>query len=197
MMNTLLPVSILLFRLIHVYLSHRIMTADERRALNNFILVFTFGVPIMLSTGVFYYKERYKPYQQCIGDEIVGPDFLDLPYLHPLLFVIRIIFLTRSFFIPVGYTLIIFFTERAAKKAPGLSETSRANRRARNAVNAKFNSYIWMFEMSSSAVFLFKCPFSTRVYLLLSFGVSPLLYLVGMEESRSMLKNLLKKIMRT
>ena len=196
MMNALLPVSILLFRLIHVYLSHRIMTADERRALNNFILAFTFGVPVLLATGIFYYKEHYKPYQQCIGDGVVGPNFLNLPTLHPLPLATIIVFLIRSSFIPIGYTLIFFFTERTARKAPGLSESARAKRRARNAVNAKFNCYIWMFEMSGSVVLLFKGTFINRTYILLSFGISPLLYLIGMEESRSELQNLLTKLMR-
>ena len=196
MMNGLLPISILLFRLTHVYWSNRIMTRNQRRALSGIICVFTFGVTIFLTAGVFFYKEHYKPYQQCVGQVVDSSNFFDLPNLHPLRLTTIMVFFIRSFFVPIGYICIFYFTERTAKNAPGLSETSRIKRRAQNAVNAKFNCYIWMAEMLSFAVLIFNDPFSARIYLVLSFGVSPILYLVGMEESRLELLHFLMNLLR-
>ena len=184
MMNALISVSILLVRLIHVHWSDRIITADKRKALNCIIIVFTFGVSFSLTAGVFYYKDQFKLYRNCIGDPLVGSNFFDLPILHPLPLATTTVFLARSFSVPIGYIFIFFFTEKTTRKAPGLSENSRKKRRIQNAVNAKFNFYVWMCEMSSYAVHLFKGTFSARIYLVLSFGVSPILYLLGMEETR-------------
>ena len=85
---------------------------------------------------------------------------------------------------PVGYAYIFWFRHKTAVEAKGLSENARINRRMRNVVNAKFNFYIWLSEMSSFIGLAFGGKTSSLIYAFISFGVSPMLYLVGMEETR-------------
>ena len=186
MMNGLLSVGIVIFRVIHVCKPRWVMTANQRTFLNYSILVFIFGIDILLTVGAFYYKTSYSHYQLCIGqlDQIHGGLRWDLPILNPFHLMSIFVFVSRTILVPLGYTLIFNFRNNTTEKAKGLSESSRAYRRMRNIVNAKFNCYIWLSEMSSYIGLLFASKTSSLIYAFTSFGVTPLLYLAGMEETR-------------
>ena len=193
MMNGVLPVGIVTHRLIYVCCPTRVMTTEQKKRLNFIILALMLGISFAITASALYYKEHYDKYQICLGKITLGPPW-DLPSLHPLPLCTIAVMILRTVSVPIGYALIFFFRRKTDRKAPGLSETSRKRRMARNAVNAKFNFYIWMSEISSYLVLIFGGTFSRRLYMVLSFGVSPILYLLGMEETRVELKKIGDKI---
>ena len=193
MLNGLLPVGIVIYRLIRVCCPSWVMTTEQRRSLNYFILVLTLGSSIGLTASAFYYREHYEKYQMCLGDSFEGPVW-DLPSLHPFPLATKASLFSRAIFVPIGYVLIYFFRRKTDKKAPGLSENSRIKRMTRNVVNAKFNFYVWLSEMSCFIVLIFRDTFSLRLYMVLSFGLTPILYLLGMEETRTELQKIQKHI---
>ena len=192
-MNGLLPVGIVLFRVFHACYPRRVMTAVQKRDLNYSILTLTLGVSVVLTGVALYYKDHYGHYHKCINKDYDGPTW-DLPLSHPFQLACHVFFLSRTLLVPIGYILIFLSRKKDANDAPGISEKSRKMRRTRNAVSAKFNFLIWLSEMSSFIVFIFEGPISDRIYLIISFGVSPLLYLAGMEETRIRLQLLAKNL---
>ena len=188
MLNGLIPVGIVAYRVIFVCKSSWVMTDEQRKHLNFLLLGQLFGVCIILTSAAIFYKEYSKDYLECIGDIKINTDRSgprwNLQYSHPFLIASILTFASRTFVVPVGYALIFWYREKKATEMTGLSEVSRANRRARNAVNAKFNFFIWLSEMSSFIVIIFRGKITTTIFFLVSFGVSPVLYLIGMEEMR-------------
>ena len=186
MLNGLIPVGIVIYRVIHVCKPTWVMTAEQRRVLNYILLALTLGVSIFLTLAAIAYKDHSKHYLVCIGqlEAAHGGSRWDLPIYHPFHLSSILAFISRTLFVPVGYSLIFWFRNKTTSEASGLSETSRANRRARNAVNAKFNFFIWLSEMSSYSVLIFGSNIGALIFLLISFGISPVLYLSGMEETR-------------
>ena len=189
MMNGLLPVGIVVYRLMRVCYPKKVETANQRRKLNYIILALTLGLSLSLTTSALYYKEYYHMYRLCMGEINGGPTW-DLPIWHPHRIVTTAAFLSRTIVVPSGYIVIYFFRRKTDRNAPGLTESSRKRRITRNAVNAKFNFYIWLSEMSSFIVLIFRNTFSKQLFIVLSFGVSPILYLLGMEETRIHLQKL-------
>ena len=192
LMNGLIPVGIVFYRVILVCCATRVMTAPQRKDLECKILVIMLGVSILLTISTLYHMDHSNEYLRCMGESRVDPGGHNLPFLHPHHLAISIAFVSRTVFVPVGYLLIFLFRVKNANEAPGLSENSRKNRRIQNAVNAKYNFYIWLSEMSIFLMFVYRNPITIRIFLGISFGLSPVLYLIGMEETRSELRSFAK-----
>ena len=142
-----------------------------------------------MTLSALYNKNHNNEYLRCIGESDVGPGDYNLPLTHPHHLASIIVFEARTVFVPIGYFIIFLFRKKNAKEAPGISENSRKKRRIRNAVNAKYNFYIWLTEMPIFLVLVYRHPITIRIFLGISFGLSPILYLVGLEETRSELRN--------
>ena len=192
MMNGLIPVGIVLYRVVHVCCATRVMTAPQRKDLECKILMNMLGFSILLTISALYHMNHSNDYIRCIGESKVGAGGYNLPFSHPHHLATIIAFVSRTVFVPVGYLLIFLFRVKNANEAPGLSENSRKKRRIRNAVNAKYNFYIWLSENSIFLMFVYRNPITIRIFLGISFGLSPILYLIGMEETRSELRSFAK-----
>ena len=191
MMNGLLPVGIVLYRVIHVCYPKKVMTTKQRRELNYTIIALTLGLSIVLTMSALYYKDQYENYHKCMGDSSGGSGPVwNLPIWHPHRLTTIMAFVARTLLVPIGYSLIFVFRKKNAREAPGLSENSRKMRKVRNAVNAKFNFLIWLSEMSALIMMISKGPISNRIYIIISFGFSPSLYLIGMEEARTEIRQI-------
>ena len=194
LMNGLIPVGIVIYRLALVCFATRMMAAYQRKRLNYFILAITLGVSIPMTLSTLYNKNHINEYLRCIGKSDVGPGwFNNLPMTHPHRLTSVITFVSRTVFVPIGYIIIFLFRNKNAREAPGISDNSRKLRRIRNAVNAKYNFYIWLSEMPIFLMFVYRNPITVRIFLGISFGLSPILYLAGMEETRSELRNFGRK----
>ena len=196
MLNGLIPVGIVTYRVIYVCKPSWVMSAKQQRWLNYILLGQTLGVSVILALATIEYKDHSKHYLMCIGELPANTDRprWDLPLSHPFRIASILAFSSRIFLVPAGYYLIFWFRDKNTSEVSGISEASRAKRRVRNAVNAKFNLLIWLSEMSSFIVLVFRGKISTVIFLLLSFGFSPMLYLVGMEETRKKLQNLCESL---
>ena len=101
MMNGLLPVGIVLFRVFHVCYPRRVMTAVQRKNLNYTILFLTLGVSVVLTGVALNYKDDYSHYRRCIKKDHDGSVWA-LPVFHPFRLASIVAFLARTIFVPIG-----------------------------------------------------------------------------------------------
>ena len=126
MMNGLIPVGIVLYRVVHVCCATRVMAAPQRTNLNYFILTLTLGASIMLTVSAIYHRNNSNDYLRCIGESADGPgEYNSLPFLHPHRLATILALVSRIVLVPVGYLLIFLFRDKNANEAPGISENSR------------------------------------------------------------------------
>ena len=96
---------------------------------------------------------------------------------------------------PLGYGAIYRFRKHQDNKVSGISNTVRKQRKNRNLVTMKFNMFNWMLETCSTILVIIIPPhrYFTLLYILVNSCGTPLVYFMGIEENRNMVKEYFKQ----
>ena len=189
-LNRLLPVGIVTYRYVYVCKSHWVQTGSQRKIFQNSITLILLGLVAVLTSGCFFYREKYLHFWDCMGQEgfslsqgYTGMHFL-LPIYNPFHLLSVLVFFIHSLIVPIGYLAIYFFRKQQDSLTSGLTDKSRNSRKNRNIVTAKINAIICLSEFCSYLVLIPQNNIFFVLYFLVSGTVSPILYYSGIEANR-------------
>jgi hypothetical protein len=199
-LNRLLPVGIVFYRYVYVCKNSVVSTGHQRKLFDILICSVILFFCLILSVYCFIYKDKYRPYLECIGmlDGFEDRDTINvvwmLPIFHPFRLLSILAFFSQTVLTPVGYYSIYVFRRNQDSQVKGLTVNSRIARKKRNIVTVKFNFLIWLAETSS---FLGLIPDGKPFYVcyfLISCGLCPLLYYFGISDNRKTVRDYFKKL---